>query len=166
VSGGYVNTSSGDYSFVGSGCFNTASGYASTLAGGTNGLIDSCFIQASILGGLANYISDTTPPTFSYLSCCGWNTIGGGSENQATTQWSTIAGGFRNRAFGQGTFIGGGVCNHTCGCDCSMIVGSNICADRVCATFVNNLSIKNIPTSSAGLPSGSVWNDLGTLKIV
>jgi hypothetical protein len=38
-----------------------------------------------------------------------------------------------------------------------MIVGSNITADRVCATFVNNLSIKNIPTSGAGLPSGSIY---------
>jgi len=47
-----------------------------------------------------------------------------------------------------------------------MIVGSNITADRVCTTFVNNLSIKNIPTSSAGLPSGSVWNNLGVLAIV
>jgi hypothetical protein len=45
-------------------------------------------------------------------------------------------------------------------------VGSNITSDRSCATFVNNLSIKNIPTSSAGLPAGSVWSDSGTLKIV
>ena len=50
----------------------------------------------------------------------------------------------------------------------SFIVGSNITSDRVCATFVNNLSIKNIPTSSAGLPTKSVWFDSATctLKIV
>jgi hypothetical protein len=47
-----------------------------------------------------------------------------------------------------------------------MIVGSNITADRACATFVNNLSIKNIPTSSAGLPAGSIWSDACVLKIV
>ena len=47
-----------------------------------------------------------------------------------------------------------------------MIVGSNITADRVCTTFVNNLSIKNIPTSSAGLPSGAVWSNAGALTIV
>jgi hypothetical protein len=47
-----------------------------------------------------------------------------------------------------------------------MIVGSNITADRVCTTFVNNLSIKNIPTSSAGLPSGAVWSNSGVLTIV
>jgi hypothetical protein len=48
-------------------------------------------------------------------------------------------------------------------------VGSNITSDRSCATFVNNISIKNIPTSSAGLPSGAVWRDStagDVLKIV
>ena len=47
-----------------------------------------------------------------------------------------------------------------------MIVGNNITANRVCATFVNNLSIVNIPTASAGLPSGSVWSNVGVLSIV
>jgi hypothetical protein len=47
-----------------------------------------------------------------------------------------------------------------------MIVGSNITADRACATFVNNLSIKNIPTGCAGLPSGSVWRNGCVLNIV
>ena len=60
----------------------------------------------------------------------------------------------------------GGSSNTTNTCACAMIVGSNITADRVCATFVNNLSIKNIPTSSAGLPSGSVWSNAGVLTIV
>ena len=56
--------------------------------------------------------------------------------------------------------------NSTNSCSCAMIVGSNIVADRACATFVNNLSIKNIPTSSAGLPSGSVWSNGNVLTIV
>jgi hypothetical protein len=47
-----------------------------------------------------------------------------------------------------------------------MIIGSFITADRVCTTFVNNLSIKNIPTSGAGLPIGSVWSSGGYLAIV
>jgi hypothetical protein len=47
-----------------------------------------------------------------------------------------------------------------------MIVGSCITADRVCTTFVNNLSIMNIPTSSVGLPTGSVWSNVGILTIV
>lgn len=31
---------------------------------------------------------------------------------------------------------------------------------------ISALTLINLPTSSAGLPSGSVWNDAGTLKIV
>lgn len=31
---------------------------------------------------------------------------------------------------------------------------------------ISGLTIVNIPTSSANLPSGSVWSDGGTLKIV
>jgi hypothetical protein len=47
-----------------------------------------------------------------------------------------------------------------------MIVGSCIIANRECATFVNNLSIVNIPTASAGLPVGSVWRNGTCLEIV
>jgi hypothetical protein len=47
-----------------------------------------------------------------------------------------------------------------------MIVGAYITADRVNTTFVNNLSIKNIPTASAGLPSGSVWRNGTVLEII
>jgi hypothetical protein len=48
-----------------------------------------------------------------------------------------------------------------------MIAGSDIVADRVCALFVNNLSIKEIPTSNVGLPLGSVFRiSNGYLKIV
>lgn len=39
----------------------------------------------------------------------------------------------------------------------AFILGSCLTADRDCATFVNNLSIKNIPTSPVGLPSKSLW---------
>jgi len=31
---------------------------------------------------------------------------------------------------------------------------------------ISGLTIQNIPTSSTGLPSGSVWSDSGVLKIV
>ena len=47
-----------------------------------------------------------------------------------------------------------------------MIVGSNISANRACTAFVNNLSIMNIPTSAAGLPSGAVYSQGGSLYIV
>lgn len=31
---------------------------------------------------------------------------------------------------------------------------------------VDSITLNDLPTSSAGLPAGSVWNDSGTLKIV
>lgn len=31
---------------------------------------------------------------------------------------------------------------------------------------VSTITITDLPTASAGLPAGSVWNDAGTLKIV
>jgi hypothetical protein len=46
------------------------------------------------------------------------------------------------------------------------LFGSNLTANRACTTFVNNLSIMAIPTSSAGLPAGAVWSNGGKLEIV
>jgi hypothetical protein len=34
------------------------------------------------------------------------------------------------------------------------------------ALQATTITLTNLPTSSAGLPAGSVWNDAGTLKIV
>jgi hypothetical protein len=94
-----------------------------------------------------------------------YGVIAGGERNVASGLYSQVLGGSLNTASGNSTAIIGG-CSNVASSNCSFIVGSNITSDRVCTTFVNNLSIKNIPTSSAGLPSGSVWSDAGTLKIV
>lgn len=44
-------------------------------------------------------------------------------------------------------------------------VGSDL-SEQVVGYPISGLTIVNIPTSSANLPSGSVWSDNGTLKIV
>lgn len=44
-------------------------------------------------------------------------------------------------------------------------VGSDLSQQNV-GYPISGLTIVNIPTSSANLPSGSVWSDSGTLKIV
>lgn len=46
-----------------------------------------------------------------------------------------------------------------------MIVGNNITANRACTTFVNNLSIMDIPSSAAGLPANAVWKNSCVLTI-
>jgi hypothetical protein len=107
----------------------------------------------------------------------------GGQSNNTSGAYSFIGGGLGNTSRGTYSFVGGGESNlinqfnpysgilggsgNTVNHNRSFIVGSNITSDRDCATFVNNLSIKNIPTSSTGLPSGSIYKDAnGFLKIV
>lgn len=46
-----------------------------------------------------------------------------------------------------------------------LTVGSDL-SSQVVAYPVSGLTIVNVPTSPDGLPSGSVWSDAGTLKIV
>ena len=61
--------------------------------------------------------------------------------------------------------IVGGGCNSVVN-DLSFIIGNGITSNRDLTTFVNNLSIVDIPSSSKGLPPGSVYQDGGFLKIV
>ena len=138
VLNGYSNTSSGSYSTVSNGYQNTASGNNSIILNGEDNTASGCY----------------------------YSTVINGNSNIASGDYSTILNGTNNTASGYRSFIAGGQCNNTCALADTFIVGSCISADRICTTFVNNLSIKNIPTSSAGLPSGSVWSDGGTLKII
>ena len=152
VSGGYSNTASGYYSTVSGGGINTASGSISTVSGGSGNTASGSY--STVSGGGINTASG---------NC---STVSGGCINTASGYYSTVSGGINNTASGNYTGILGGLLNHTCGCSHAFIVGSNICANRQCSIFVNNISIMNIPTSDSGLPAGSVWNDSGTLKIV
>ena len=98
-------------------------------------------------GGYCNIVSDS------------FSSILGGKYNTASCNGATIGGGYCNNASGSYSSILGGQNNYICGYSNSHIIGSNIYADRIDTTFVNNLSIKNIPTSDAGLPSGALWKD-------
>ena len=46
------------------------------------------------------------------------------------------------------------------------ITGASDLSQQVVGYPISALTLQDIPTSSAGLPSGSVWSDNGTLKIV
>ena len=112
---------------------------------------------SSIVGGTINKV------------CGSYSLIGAGSSNTIcsnTTLYSNIVGGLLNNVcVGSYSSVLGGRLNNLCH-DYSGVMGCGITSDRACTMFVNNLSIKNIPTSSAGLPSGSVWSDSGVLNIV
>ncbi len=173
----YYNTiSGGEFNQIQS--WNTSYNYGGTIGGGTQNKICNPAYRvsyATIAGGNNNRVKD------SYYS-----TVVGGSSNTVADQShkSTVTGGYINSIYnysvyssiGGGTFnyisaggghasIPGGTYNRVTNYK-SHILGNNITSDRDCTTFVNNLSIKSIPVSSAGLPAGSVWNNGGVLNIV
>lgn len=94
--------------------------------------------ESVICGGNANTISGKN------------SFIGSGKGNDIDSDNSTIVGGSNNSTKYNNTHL----------------LGSNIEANRGDATFVENLSITNIPNSDKGLPKGSVWNNKGVLSIV
>jgi len=157
VSGGQgniaSNTSSPGGSTVGGGVSNIASGLTSTVAGGNNN--DATGSRSVVAGGTGNIASGST------------SAVVGGNTNSATGVGAFIGGGTQNDAdSAYSTIIGGDNNNTLLTFDNSHLIGSNLTSDRADCTFVENLSIKSIPTSATGLPSGSIWSNAGVLNIV
>jgi hypothetical protein len=147
IAGGEANTISGQLS------------YYSTISGGYyNRITGGYAARNTIAGGKDNCIANGNT-----------SVIGGGRNNQINgAYWSGIMSGQCNVINGgyngSQTILGGR--SNTNGSYYSHVIGSNITTDRVCTAFVNNLSIKSIPTAATGLPAGSVWNNAGVLNIV
>ena len=146
------NTSSPGGSTVGGGKNNIASGLSSTVAGGNNN--DATGSSSVVAGGTGNIASGST------------SAVVGGNTNSATAQGAFIGGGTQNDADSNYSTIIGGDNNNTLTFNNSHLIGSNLTSDRADCTFVENLSIKSIPTSATGLPSGSIWSNAGVLNIV
>ncbi len=113
-----------------------------------------------IIGGASNVIN-------SYTAYSGM--IGGVLNTMyAPINRGVMIGGYFNdmNVYSSDSAIIGGE-NNAMANDRSVIVGgASITTDRDNTLFCENLSIKGIPTSSAGLPSGSVWSNSGVLNIV
>ena len=112
--------------------------------------------------------------------------VGGASNTiNAASAYSGMIGGVLNTIYGdisRGVIVGGyfndmnvptndsaiiGGRNNVVSNDRSVVVGGQaVATDRDNTLFCENLSIKGVPTSSAGLPSGSVWSNSGVLNIV
>jgi hypothetical protein len=160
ISGGYQNTISGGYATIGGGNYNYIESGRHDFIGGA---FNSKLVNADnsvIAGGYGHCILNSQR-----------SFIGGGLQHKicdGNTAFSVIVGGYINTITtdSEASGILGGFQNVICNSPRTFIIGSNITADRQCTTFVNNLSIKNIPTASAGLPSGSVWSNSGILTIV
>jgi hypothetical protein len=84
--------------------------------------------------------------------------ISGGYNNTVSGCYSIINGGYDNTVDTDNSAILGGFGNIVSH-DCSFIVGQSITTSCPNTTYVNCLSIVNLPSSSAGLPSGSIWYD-------
>lgn len=159
ISGGCSNLAINKFSFIGGGennkiCTGSSSYGYNTITSGINNTISGYTRYATISGGYCNRVSSEH------------STIGGGVSNcTGSGSNAVIAGGQNNRTQAQHSGVLGGV-NNLSNCSCSFIVGSNITTNRTCATFVNNLSIMDIPTSASGLPSGAVWRSGTALQIV
>ena len=95
-----------------------------------------------------------------------YSVIGGGKGNTVDSEFGVISGGSGNTVNGRLSSVLAGQNNKTQKHINTHIIGSNVVADRDDATFVENLSITKLPTSSKGLPKGSIWNNKGVLNVV
>ena len=120
----------------------------------------------SIGGGNQNTISSGGGSVISGGLCnrtnFQYNFIGTGINNTTSGCYSTIVGGISNTTNSDYTTILGGRANTVLsGNPRSFVIGTNIVTNRQCTTFVNALSIQDIPTNS-NQPSGTVWRDPAT----
>jgi hypothetical protein len=95
-----------------------------------------------------------------------YTVINGGKGNTVDADFGVVGGGNANIVNGTLSSVLGGEHNNIDKHTNSHIIGSNIVADRDDTTFVENLSITKLPTSSKGLPKNSIWNNKGVLSIV
>jgi hypothetical protein len=95
-----------------------------------------------------------------------FSVINGGKGNTVDADFGIIVGGNANNVNGRLSSVLAGENNNTNTHTNTHIIGSNIVADRDDTTFIENLSITNLPTSSKGLPKNSIWNNKGVLSIV
>jgi len=115
VSGGHWISPNDDFNFstVGGGFSNTASGSHSTVAGGDQNIAGTQHVfigggdRNCAFGNCSNVVGGTLNKTYGSLS-----TIVGGYSNCATGSYAVIGGGYFHKAGGSRSFIGGGQSNH------------------------------------------------------
>lgn len=169
VGGGYNNVAALNHSFIGGGGNNVVNGSFGAINGGSNNTVSNGY--GYVGGGQFNNAFEcysTVSGGYSNSTCGCYSTIGGGYNNIiafGTGINSVIGGGYRNIVESATSGILGGQNNSTIHNN-AFIVGSDITSRLACATHVNRLVITQIPTSTAGLPSGAVWRSGNALQIV
>lgn len=169
IVGGCHNSVSGNFGAILGGCENEVLANCSVVVGGGNNSANE--IYSVVVGGKLNSAS-------SYYSFIGggnancitsgsnYSAIISGQNNKIESAYSTTSGYYNRLLSGSDYSSSFGQCNTASAYPDVHLLGRQLTANRQCTTFVNNLSIMDIPTSSAGLPSGAVWNNSGVLNIV
>lgn len=135
-----------------------------------------CMANNSVVSGITNCIFHTC-----FAFGCNSSILSGQSNRLCSTTNASILGGCTNTiSFSSSNTIVGGTLNSISSVNCSMAFGeSNVVAHNYagaigcgitsvldCALHTNRMVVTNMPTSSAGLPSGTLYSDAGTIKIV
>lgn len=89
-----------------------------------------------------------------------------GNGNEASGEYSAAIGGSDNVTSGQASAAIGGYSNVATHIRAVIAGGQNMASVADDTLHCAKLAILSIPTSAAGLPSGMIWSDGGTLKIV
>jgi hypothetical protein len=150
----------------------TNSGFRNTIING-----DSNFICAqnrytsinnavsSCIGRLSNFARIDGGCANTIYAVSNHANIINGCNNFARGQFTSIVNGASNCIYSFHSSILGGQNNFAC-CAFSFIAGCGITSVMACALHANQLVLTNVPTASAGLPSGALWSDAGTIKII
>jgi hypothetical protein len=174
IGNGFQNIASGNYASVVNGIQNFAYGNHSLVNGVYSSANDYSFsfgAQVNATGEFSFGMGASSTASGNYSFAFGTSAIANNSYSTAIGLFATASGEF-STAFGSNvqssgnySFVYGSTsCDNTC--NYAYVFGCNLTANLSCALSVNNLSIRNIPTSSAGLPSGAVWRSGTQLNIV
>lgn len=90
----------------------------------------------------------------------------GGNSNVASGDNSAAIGGYSNEVSGDYSAAIGGISNEATHLRAVIAGGQNLASVADDTLHCAKLAILGIPTSAVGLPSGMIWSDGGTLKIV
>jgi hypothetical protein len=150
--GGGGNVASGSYSAAIGGYSNEASvSYSAAIGGYSN---EASGDYSAAIGGSDNVTSGQASAAI------------GGGDNEASGDYSAAIGGSDNVTSGPASAAIGGYSNVATHIRAVIAGGQNMASVADDTLHCAKLAILSIPTSAAGLPSGMIWSDGGTLKIV
>jgi hypothetical protein len=148
---GRSNTVTGCKSSIIGGIGNNVSGFNSGIFNGCGNIVSSCY--SSVLGGSSN------------TACLPYSAVFNGCCNVSAGSFSSVLAGANNCAIGDYSTIFGGQLNSAT-CANSGVFGCGITSRMSCAFHTNRIVVTQLPSSSAGLPSGAMWYDPAAGNVV